>query len=388
MPVEQRYQLRGVSAEKEDIHNAIKNLDKGLYPNAFCKIIPDILGGDDKYCNIMHADGAGTKSSLAYLYWRETGDLSVWEGIAQDAVVMNTDDLMCIGATDKMLLSSTIGRNKNLIPGEVISAIINGTEKFMEKLRSLGCEIYLTGGETADVGDLVRTVIVDSTVTTRLRRDQIIENDIRKDDVIVGFASSGKADYEDFYNGGMGSNGLTSARHDVLGHYLAEKYEESYDHSIPEDLVYSGPHKLTDATAIDGVDVGHLILSPTRTYLPIMVPILKEHRKNIHGIIHCSGGAQTKVLHFAHNIHIIKDNMLPIPPLFKMIQEASHTDWKEMYKVFNMGHRLEIYTDAKSAEDMINISKSFGIDAQIIGHVEDSDAKRLTIKSEYGTFEY
>lgn len=388
MPVEQRYQLRGVSAEKEDIHNAIKNLDKGLYPNAFCKIIPDILGGDDRYCNIMHADGAGTKSSLAYLYWRETGDLSVWEGIAQDAVVMNTDDLMCIGATDKMLLSSTIGRNKNLIPGEVISAIINGTEKFMEKLRSLGCEIYLTGGETADVGDLVRTVIVDSTVTTRLRRDQIIENDIRKDDVIVGFASSGKADYEDFYNGGMGSNGLTSARHDVLGHYLAEKYEESYDHSIPEDLVYSGPHKLTDTTAIDGVDVGHLILSPTRTYLPIMVPILKEHRKNIHGIIHCSGGAQTKVLHFAHNVHIIKDNMLPIPPLFKMIQEASHTDWKEMYKVFNMGHRLEIYTDAKSAEDMINISKSFGIDAQIIGHVEDSDAKRLTIKSEYGTFEY
>ncbi len=388
MPVEQRYQLRGVSAEKEDIHNAIKNLDKGLYPNAFCKIIPDILGGDDKYCNIMHADGAGTKSSLAYLYWKETGDLSVWEGIAQDAVVMNTDDLMCIGATDKMLLSSTIGRNKNLIPGEVISAIINGTEKFMEKLRSLGCEIYLTGGETADVGDLVRTVIVDSTVTTRLRRDQIIENDIRKDDVIVGFASSGKADYEDFYNGGMGSNGLTSARHDVLSHYLAEKYEESYDHSIPEDLVYSGPHKLTDATAIDGVDVGHLILSPTRTYLPIMVPILKEHRKDIHGIIHCSGGAQTKVLHFAHNVHIIKDNMLPIPPLFKMIQEASHTDWKEMYKVFNMGHRLEIYTDAKSAEDMINISKSFGIDAQIIGHVEDSDAKRLTIKSEYGTFEY
>lgn len=388
MPVEQRYQLRGVSAEKEDIHNAIKNLDKGLYPNAFCKIIPDILGGDGEYCDIMHADGAGTKSSLAYLYWKETGDLSVWEGIAQDAVVMNTDDLMCIGATDKMLLSSTIGRNKNLIPGEVISAIINGTEKFMEKLRSLGCEIYLTGGETADVGDLVRTVIVDSTVTTRLRRDQIIENDIRKDDVIVGFSSSGKADYEDSYNGGMGSNGLTSARHDVLGHYLAEKYEESYDHSIPESLVYSGPHKLTDATEIDGVDVGHLILSPTRTYLPIMVPILKEHRKDIHGIIHCSGGAQTKVLHFAHNVHIIKDNMLPTPPLFKMIQEASHTDWKEMYKVFNMGHRLEIYTDAKSAEDMINISKSFGIDAQIIGHVEDSDAKRLTIKSEYGIFDY
>ncbi len=388
MPIEQRYQLRGVSAEKEDIHNAIKNLDKGLYPNAFCKIIPDILGGDGEYCDIMHADGAGTKSSLAYLYWKETGDLSVWEGIAQDAVVMNTDDLMCIGATDKMLLSSTIGRNKNLIPGEVISAIINGTEKFMEKLRSLGCEIYLTGGETADVGDLVRTVIVDSTVTTRLRRDLIIENDIRKDDVIVGFSSSGKADYEDSYNGGMGSNGLTSARHDVLGHYLAEKYEESYDHSIPESLVYSGPHKLTDATEIDGVDVGHLILSPTRTYLPVMVPILKEHRKDIHGIIHCSGGAQTKVLHFAHNVHIIKDNMLPTPPLFKMIQEASHTDWKEMYKVFNMGHRLEIYTDAKSAEDMINISKSFGIDAQIIGHVEDSDAKRLTIKSEHGIFDY
>lgn len=388
MSVEKRYQLRGVSAEKEDIHNAIKNLDKGLYPNAFCKIIPDVLGGDNEFCNIMHADGAGTKSSLAYLYWKETGDLSVWAGIAQDAIVMNTDDLLCIGATDKMLLSSTIGRNKSLIPGEVISAIINGTEEFLAKLRSLGCGIHLTGGETADVGDLVRTVIVDSTVTARMRRDDVIENNIKPGGVIVGFASSGQATYEDSYNGGMGSNGLTSARHDVLGHYLAEKYEESFDHSIPEDLIYSGPHTLTEPTEIEGVDVGKLILSPTRTYLPMMVPILDNFRKQINGIIHCSGGAQTKVLHFTNKYHIVKDNMFALPPLFRMIQESSGTDWKEMYKVFNMGHRLEIYTNENAAEEMIQIAKEFNIEAQIVGHVEDSEKKQLTIKSEFGTFEY
>ena len=388
MSVEKRYQLRGVSAEKEDIHNAIKNLDKGLYPNAFCKIIPDILGNDNEYCNIMHADGAGTKSSLAYLYWKETGDLSVWAGIAQDAIVMNTDDLLCVGATDKMLLSSTIGRNKNLIPGEVISAIINGTEDFLAKLRSLGVGIYLTGGETADVGDLVRTVIVDSTVTARMRRDEVIENNIQPGDVIVGFASSGQATYETSYNGGMGSNGLTSARHDVLGHYLAEKYAESYDHSIPEDLIYSGPHTLTEPTEIEGVDVGKLILSPTRTYLPMMVPILDNFRKQINGIIHCSGGAQTKVLHFTDKLHIVKDNMFALPPLFRMIQESSGTDWKEMYKVFNMGHRLEIYTNEKAAQEMIQIAKEFNIEAQIVGHVEASEKKQLTIKSEFGTFEY
>lgn len=388
MSVEKRYQLRGVSAEKEDIHNAIKNLDKGLYPNAFCKIIPDILGGDSEYCNIMHADGAGTKSSLAYLYWKETGDLSVWAGIAQDAIVMNTDDLLCIGATDNMLLSSTIGRNKNLIPGEVISAIINGTEDFLANLRSLGVGIYLTGGETADVGDLVRTVIVDSTVTARMRRNEVIENNIHPGDVIVGFSSYGQASYEKNYNGGMGSNGLTSARHDVLSHYLAEKYEESYDHSIPEDLIYSGPHTLTEPTEIEGVDVGKLILSPTRTYLPVMVPILDNFRKQIHGIIHCSGGAQTKVLHFTNRYHIVKDNMFALPPLFRMIQESSGTDWKEMYKVFNMGHRLEIYTNEKAAEEMIQIAKEFNIEAKIVGHVEDSEKKQLTIKSEFGTFEY
>ena len=388
MSVEKRYQLRGVSAEKEDIHNAIKNLDKGLYPNAFCKIIPDILGNDNEYCNIMHADGAGTKSSLAYLYWKETGDLSVWSGIAQDAIVMNTDDLLCVGATDKMLLSSTIGRNKNLIPGEVISAIINGTEEFLAKLRSLGVGIYLTGGETADVGDLVRTVIVDSTVTARMRRDEVIENNIQPGDVIVGFASSGQATYETSYNGGMGSNGLTSARHDVLGHYLAEKYAESYDHSIPEDLIYSGPHTLTEPTEIEGVDVGKLILSPTRTYLPMMVPILDNFRKQINGIIHCSGGAQTKVLHFTDKLHIVKDNMFALPPLFRMIQESSGTDWKEMYKVFNMGHRLEIYTNEKAAQEMIQIAKEFNIEAQIVGHVEASEKKQLTIKSQFGTFEY
>lgn len=384
----QRYRLRGVSAEKEDIHNAIRNLDKGLYPNAFCKIIPDILGNDPEYCNIMHADGAGTKSSLAYLYWKETGDMSVWDGVAQDAVVMNTDDLICVGATNNMLLSSTIGRNKNLIPGEVISALINGTEHFLEKLRQLGIGIYLTGGETADVGDLVRTVIVDSTVTTRIKRNEVIENHILPKDVIVAFASFGQASYEDSYNGGMGSNGLTSARHDVLGHYLAEKYAESYDHSIPEDLVYSGPHQLTDPTEIEGVDVGKLILSPTRTYAPLMIPILKSFRKQIHSIIHCSGGAQTKVLHFVDKLHIVKDNLFELPPLFRMIQEASHTDWQEMYKVFNMGHRLEIYTDEKSANEMMEIAKSFHIESQIIGHVEDSNRKQLTIRSKYGVFEY
>ena len=386
--MDNRYMLRGVSAAKEDVHNAIKNIDKGLFPQAFCKIIPDILGGDPEYCNIMHADGAGTKSSLAYLYWKETGDLSVWSGIAQDAIVMNTDDLLCVGATDKMLLSSTIGRNKNLIPGEVISAIINGTEEFLAKLRSLGVGIYLTGGETADVGDLVRTVIVDSTVTARMRRDEVIENNIQPGDVIVGFASSGQATYETSYNGGMGSNGLTSARHDVLGHYLAEKYAESYDHSIPEDLIYSGPHTLTEPTEIDGVDVGKLILSPTRTYLPMMVPILDNFRKQINGIIHCSGGAQTKVLHFTDKLHIVKDNMFALPPLFRMIQESSGTDWKEMYKVFNMGHRLEIYTNEKAAQEMIQIAKEFNIEAQIVGHVEASEKKQLTIKSQFGTFEY
>ena len=384
----QRYSLRGVSAEKEDIHNAIKNLDKGLYPNAFCKIIPDILGHDADYCNIMHADGAGTKSSLAYLYWKETGDMSVWEGVAQDAVVMNTDDLICVGATNDMLLSSTIGRNKNLIPGEVISALINGTEHFLQKLRDLGIDIFLTGGETADVGDLVRTVIVDSTVTARMKRADVIENNIQPNDVIVAFSSCGQATYEDSYNGGMGSNGLTSARHDVLNHYLADKYEESYDHAVPEDLVYSGPHKLTDPSGIPGVDIGKLILSPTRTYAPLMIPILQNYRKNIHGIIHCSGGAQTKVLHFVDKLHIVKDNMFEIPPLFKIIQDASHTDWKEMYKVFNMGHRLEIYTDEKSALGMMEIAKTFNIDSQIIGHVEASNKKELTIKSVYGQFEY
>lgn len=388
MPVEKRYRLRGVSAEKEDIQKAIKNLYKGLYPNAFCKVIPDILSNDPEYCNIMHADGAGTKSSLAYLYWKETGDLSVWAGIAQDAVVMNTDDLLCAGSTDKMLLSSTIGRNKNLIPGEVISAIINGTEDFLAKLRSLGVGIYLTGGETADVGDLVRTIIVDSTVTTRLKRSEIIENHIQPGDIITGLSSYGKASYEDTYNSGIGSNGLTSARHDVFAHYLAERYEESYDHSIPEDLIYSGPHRLTDPTEIAGIDTGKLILSPTRTYLPVMIPILKKFRNQINGIIHCSGGAQTKVLHFVDKLHIIKDNMFEIPPVFKMIQEASGTDWKEMYKVFNMGHRLEIYTNREAAEEMIDMAKDFNIEAQIIGHVEASDNKRLTIKSKFGTFEY
>ncbi len=384
-----RYMLRGVSAAKEDVHNAIKNIDKGIFPQAFCKITPDILGGDPEYCNIMHADGAGTKSSLAYLYWKETGDLSVWKGIAQDALVMNTDDLLCVGAVDNILVSSTIGRNKMLIPGEVISAIINGTDELLAALRDMGIGIYATGGETADVGDLVRTIIVDSTVTCRMRRKDVINNaNIRPGDVIVGLASFGQATYEKSYNGGMGSNGLTSARHDVFAKYLAEKYPESYDHAVPEELVYSGTCRLDDK--VEGVDVnaGQLVLSPTRTYAPVIKKLLDELRPEIHGMVHCTGGAQTKVLHFVgDNCRIVKDNMFPIPPLFKTIQEQSHTDWKEMYKVFNMGHRMEIYICPELAEKVIAISKSFNIDAQIVGHIEEGK-KSLTINSEYGVFEY
>ncbi|MBU1580402.1 MAG: phosphoribosylformylglycinamidine cyclo-ligase [Bacteroidetes bacterium] len=385
---DQRYQQRGVSAGKEDVHKAIKNLDKGIFPNAFCKIIPDILGNDADYCNIMHADGAGTKSALAYLYWKETGDLSVWEGIAQDAIVMNTDDLLCVGVTDGMLLSSTIGRNKNLIPGEVLAALINGTEKFLEKLSNQGIGIHLTGGETADVGDLVRTVIVDSTVSARIKRAQVIENNIQPGDVIVGLASFGQATYEDCYNGGMGSNGLTSARHDVFSHYLAKKYPESFDPQIPEDLVYSGPFGLTDPTEVEGINAGQLVLAPTRTYAPVIKPIIEEFRHKINGLIHCSGGAQTKVMHFVKHLHIVKDQLFDIPPLFRMIQQSSGTDWHEMYKVFNMGHRMEIYTDEASALEMIEISKQFKVDAQIIGHVESAAHKKLTIKSMVGTFNY
>ena len=385
----QRYDMRGVSASKEDVHNAIKKIDKGIFPKAFCKIIPDILGGDPDYCNIMHADGAGTKSSLAYLYWKETGDLSVWKGVAQDAVVMNIDDLLCVGATDNILLSSTIGRNKNLIPGEVISAIINGTQEFLDELNRLGVNIISTGGETADVGDLVRTVIVDSTVTCRMPRSQVIDNaNIKGGDVIVGLASFGKATYEDKYNGGMGSNGLTSARHDVFAKYLATAYPESYDHAVPEPLVYAGSKRLTDS--IEGVDVdaGQLVLSPTRTYAPIIKRILDTMRSEIHGMVHCTGGAQTKVMHFVENKHVIKDNLFPIPPLFKLIKEESATDWKEMYKVFNMGHRMEIYTAEENAQQIIHIAREFGVEARIIGHVEDAEHNHLTIKSEYGTFEY
>ena len=385
----QRYDMRGVSASKEDVHNAIKKIDKGIFPKAFCKIIPDILGGDPDYCNIMHADGAGTKSSLAYLYWKETGDLSVWKGVAQDAVVMNIDDLLCVGATDNILLSSTIGLNKNLIPGEVISAIINGTQEFLDELNRLGVNIISTGGETADVGDLVRTVIVDSTVTCRMPRSQVIDNaNIKGGDVIVGLASFGKATYEDKYNGGMGSNGLTSARHDVFAKYLATAYPESYDHAVPEQLVYAGSKRLTDS--IEGVDVdaGQLVLSPTRTYAPIIKRILDTMRSEIHGMVHCTGGAQTKVMHFVENKHVIKDNLFPIPPLFKLIKEESATDWKEMYKVFNMGHRMEIYTAEENAQQIIHIAREFGVEARIIGHVEDAEHNHLTIKSEYGTFEY
>ncbi|MCM1448850.1 MAG: AIR synthase-related protein [Clostridiales bacterium] len=385
----QRYDLRGVSATKEDVHNAIKNVDKGLYPRAFCKIIPDVLGGDPDWCNIMHADGAGTKSSLAYLYWRETGDMSVWKGIAQDALIMNIDDLLCVGATDNILVSSTIGRNKHLIPGEVIAAIINGTEELLAELRQAGISIYSTGGETADVGDLVRTIIVDSTVTCRMRRDQVVNNaNIAAGDVIVGMASYGKAAYETEYNGGMGSNGLTSARHDVFGHYLAEKYPESFDRAVPAELVYSGSVKLTDPVEGVPVDAGKLVLSPTRTYAPVIKRLLDVMRSDIHGMIHCSGGAQTKILHFIDKLHVIKDNLFPVPPLFDLIQRESGTDWAEMYKVFNMGHRMEVYLPAEHAQRVIEIAAEFGIDARIVGRVEAADAPSLTIISEKGKFEY
>jgi phosphoribosylformylglycinamidine cyclo-ligase len=384
-----RYNLRGVSAGKEDVHNAIKNVDKGLFPQAFCKIVPDYLSGDENYCIVMHADGAGTKSSLAYMYWKKTGDISVWKGIAQDALIMNIDDLLCVGATDKILLSSTIGRNKNLVPGEVISAIINGTEELLETLRHQGIGIYSTGGETADVGDLVRTIIVDSTVVCRMKRDEVISNHtIQPGDVIVGLASFGQATYETEYNGGMGSNGLTSARHDVFNKTLAADFPESFDPNVPSELVYSGTKNLTDSVDGSPIDAGKLVLSPTRTYAPVIKQILDKHRKVIHGMVHCSGGAQTKVLHFVDNVHIIKDNLFPIPPLFKLIQEESGTDWKEMYKVFNMGHRMEVYVSPEIADSIIQISKSFNIDAQIVGRVEANDGKKLTIDSPYGVFEY
>ena len=389
MNEQERYDLRGVSASKDDVHNAIKNIDKGLYPKAFCKIVPDMLSASDEHCIVMHADGAGTKSSLAYMYWKETGDISVWKGIAQDAIVMNLDDLICVGATDNILLSSTIGRNKNLIPGDVIKALIEGSEEFLEEMRDLGIGLYSTGGETADVGDLVRTIIVDSTVTARLKRSDVIDNaNIKAGDVIVGMESFGQATYEKEYNGGMGSNGLTSARHDVFSKYLADKFPESFDAAVPSELVYSGTQKLTNATKVDGVDAGKLVLSPTRTYAPVIKAMLDKHRSNIHGMVHCSGGAQTKVLHFVDDLHIIKDNMFDTPPLFEMIQKESNTNWQEMYKVFNMGHRMEIYTDKNTAEELIAISKSFNIDAKIIGRCEANEGKKLTIVSEYGTFKY
>lgn len=386
---DQRYNLRGVSASKEDVHNAIKNIDKGIFPKAFCKIIPDILGGDPEYCNIMHADGAGTKSSLAYMYWRETGDLSVWRGIAQDALIMNIDDLLCVGATDNILVSSTIGRNKLLVPGEVISAIINGTEELLAELRALGVNAYSTGGETADVGDLVRTIIVDSTVTCRMKRKDVVSNEhIRPGDVIVGLSSYGKSSYEKEYNGGMGSNGLTSARHDVFAKYLAAKYPESYDNAVPEELVYSGKLKLTDQIAELGIDAGKLVLSPTRTYAPVIKKLLDEMRPRVHGMVHCSGGAQTKVMHFVENMRVIKNNLFPVPPLFSIIQEQSGTDWHEMYKVFNMGHRMEVYVDAEDAQRVIDISRSFDIDARIIGYTQAADHNELIIESDKGRFEY
>lgn len=388
--ISKRYAQRGVSAGKEDVHNAIKNIDKGLFPQAFCKIVPDYLTGDDDYCLIMHADGAGTKSSLAYMYWKETGDLSVWKGIAQDALIMNVDDLLCVGAVDHIALSSTIGRNKNVIPGEVISAIINGTEELIEDLAKFGVEIHATGGETADVGDLVRTIIVDSTVTARMKRSEVIDNaNIQAGDVIVGLSSFGQATYESEYNGGMGSNGLTSARHDVFNKYLAKKFPESFDHAVPDDLVYSGTKKLTDPVANSPLNAGKLVLSPTRTYAPIIKQILsKIDSKQIHGMVHCSGGAQTKVLHFVKNLHIIKDNLFSVPPLFKLIQEESGTDWKEMYQVFNMGHRMELYVSEETASKIIEISKTFNVDAQIVGRVEASEEKTLSIKSEFGIFTY
>ena len=385
-----RYAQRGVSASKEDVHNAIKNIDKGLFPKAFCKIVPDYLTGSNEHCLVMHADGAGTKSSLAYMYWKETGDISVWKGIAQDALIMNIDDLICVGATDNIMLSSTIGRNKNLIPGEVLSAIINGTEELITDLKEHGIVIHSTGGETADVGDLVRTIIVDSTVTVRMKRSAVIDNaNIKAGDVIVGLASFGQATYEKEYNGGMGSNGLTSARHDVFSKYLAEKYPESFDAVVPEELVYSGHTKLTDAVKNSPLDAGKLVLSPTRTYAPIVKQILEKYTsEDIHGMVHCSGGAQTKILHFIDALHVVKDNLFSVPPLFKLIQEQSGTDWKEMYQVFNCGHRLELYLNPKIADDIIAISKAFNVDAQIIGHVEESATKKLTISSEYGTFTY
>ncbi|WP_325643721.1 AIR synthase related protein [Chitinophaga sp.] len=386
------YAKRGVSAGKEDVHNAIKNIDKGLFPKAFCKIVPDILGGDEVYCNIMHADGAGTKSSLAYIYWKETGDLGVWKGIAQDAIIMNMDDLLCVGATDNILLSSTIGRNKQLLPGEVIAAIINGTEEILAELRSHGISIYSTGGETADVGDLVRTIIVDSTVTCRMKREDVISNDrIQAGDVVVGLASYGQATYESEYNGGMGSNGLTSARHDVFNKAVAEKFPESFDPGIPYDLVFSGKKSLTDKMEIPGfgtMDAGKLVLSPTRTYAPVIKKVLEQFRPQIHGMVHCSGGAQTKVLHFIEKLHVIKDNLFPVPPLFSLIQEQSGTPWKEMYQVFNMGHRMELYVPEAIAADIISISKSFNIDAQVIGRVEAAAEKKVTVKAPAGTFEY
>lgn len=387
--MQDKYASRGVSSQKEDVHNAIRNVDKGLFPKAFCKVIPDILGNDADWCNIVHADGAGTKSSLAYMYWKETGDISVWKGIAQDAIVMNTDDLLCVGVTGPFLLSSTIGRNKNLIPGEVIAEIINGTEAFCESMRSYGIEIITTGGETADVGDLVRTIIVDSTLAARARRDEIISNHtIAGGQVIVGFASYGQADWENEYNGGMGSNGLTSARHDVFSSEYRAKYPESYDPSLPQDVVFCGSKKLTDAVADSPLDAGKLVLSPTRTYAPLVHAILEEHRDSIKGMVHCSGGGQTKVLHFADNVYIVKDNLLPIPPLFQLIKSESGTDWQEMFRVFNMGHRLEIYTDEKSAENMIRISRDFGIDAQIVGYTEPNDSKKLTISGHWGDLTY
>ncbi|SEH72361.1 phosphoribosylformylglycinamidine cyclo-ligase [Paenimyroides aquimaris] len=385
-----RYAQRGVSAQKEDVHNAIKNIDKGLFPKAFCKIVPDYLTNNEDYCLIMHADGAGTKSSLAYLYWKETGDLSVWKGIAQDALIMNIDDLLCVGATDNIMLSSTIGRNKNLVPGEVISAIINGTEELINELKKFGVTIHSTGGETADVGDVVRTIIVDSTVTARMKRSDVIDNaNIKAGDVIVGLESFGQATYESEYNGGMGSNGLTSARHDVFAHYLAENYPESFDPSVPKELIYSGGKKLTDEVEGSPVNAGKLVLSPTRTYAPIIKAILSKYTsEKVHGMVHCSGGAQTKILHFVDNVHVIKDNLFEVPPLFKLIQEQSQTGWKEMYQVFNCGHRMELYVNPEIAEDIIAISKSFNVNAQIVGRVEASNSKKLTINSVYGTFEY
>lgn len=389
MATESKYSKRGVSSLKEDVHAAIKNIDKGLYPRAFCKVVPDILGGDSDYCNVMHSDGAGTKSSLAYIYWKETGDMSVWKGIAQDAIVMNVDDLLCVGAYNNILLSSTIGRNKNHIPGEVISALINGTEEVLEELRDLGIGIWLTGGETADIGDLVRSVVVDSTVITRMKREDVITNrNIKAGDVIVGLASFGKTTYEKEYNSGMGSNGLTSARHDIFSPYLASRYPESLDTELPYDLIYAGRMKLTDPVEEIDTDAGRMVLSPTRTYAPVIKQVLETMRHDIHGMVHCSGGGQTKIMHFVDDLHVVKDNLFPLPVLFRIIHEQSETSWHEMYRVFNMGHRFEIYINEKNADDIIRIASSFGLDARIIGHCESSSSRKLTISSEFGTFQY